>query len=105
MGMSDEKSSSTNNGKSRFPSASETSNPFINGYKGKQTMEIEMKKQYNPFTDNATANKKFEQTLAECKEIKERNQYQTMVPTKPFHADKFNQMNHKPANDIMDSWG
>merc|ERR1712129_689341 len=97
-------SSTSNAAKSRFPTASEMNNPFNDGHKAKQANHFDMKKQYNPFTDNATANKKFDQTLAECKEIKEKNQYQTVVPTKPFHADKFNQKNHKPANDIMDSW-
>merc|ERR1712048_741415 len=72
--------------------ATRINNPFINS---------KPEKRYNPFTDNEAANKKFEQTLAECKAIKEANLYQTMVPSKPFHADKYNEKSSK-NNDIMD---
>merc|ERR1712083_301395 len=74
--------------------ASKANNPFLNT----------TTKKYNPFTDNEAANKRFEETLAECKEIKDSNMYQTLVPTKPFHADKYKEKTNKPSNDVMDSW-
>ena len=74
---------------------SKANNPFITATE---------KKKYNPFTDNEAANKRFEETLAECKKIKESNLYPKLVQTKPFNADKFNEKTDKPSSDIMDSW-